>query len=130
MAARTMMAILLALPLCACVSVVDRPSRSTLGCAQAVVRSRVPAGLADKPTHCIAAAMIARYCSSTEATLVSIGNPQQPVILNLSLTGFTDAFNSLTVPEGLLAPAAAPVAPAAPAPKPAPAPLPSLMPKN
>lgn len=63
-------------------------------------------------------------------TLVSIGNPQQPVILNLSLTGFTDAFNSLTVPEGMLAPAAAPVAPAAPAPKPAPAPLPSLMPKN
>ncbi len=71
------MTILLALPLCACVSVADRPSRSTLGCAQEVVRSRVPAGLADKPTHCIAAAMVARYCSRTEAMLVSIGKEAQ-----------------------------------------------------
>jgi hypothetical protein len=80
MAARTMVAILLALPLCACVAVADRPSRSTVGCAQAVVRSRVPAGLADKPTHCIAAAMIARYCSRTEATLVSIGKEARDLL--------------------------------------------------
>ncbi len=77
MAARTMVAILAALPLCACVTVAERPARSTVGCAQSVVRSRVPAGLADKPTHCIAAAMIARYCSRTEATLVSIGKEAQ-----------------------------------------------------
>jgi hypothetical protein len=63
----------MALALCGCVSVPDRPSRSTLGCAQAIVSTRVPSGLADKPTHCIAAAMIARYCSRTEAALASIG---------------------------------------------------------
>lgn len=37
------------------------------------MRDRVPQGLADKPTHCMAAAMIARYCSNTEAALASIG---------------------------------------------------------
>jgi hypothetical protein len=33
----------------------------------------VPQGLADKQTHCMAAAMIARYCSRPEAALLSIG---------------------------------------------------------
>jgi hypothetical protein len=39
----------------------------------AVVDSKVPAGLSDKRTHCIAAGLIARYCSVTEAYLASVG---------------------------------------------------------
>lgn len=59
--------------LCACVPMPERPAISTLGCAQAVVSNKVPQGLADKPTHCIATALVARYCSRTEARLVSVG---------------------------------------------------------
>ena len=65
--------VLAALVLAGCVSAPDRPARSTLGCAQAVMRERVPQGLADKPTHCMAAALITRYCSRSEAALASIG---------------------------------------------------------
>ncbi|MEQ1580937.1 MAG: hypothetical protein ABL964_10120 [Steroidobacteraceae bacterium] len=43
------------------------------------MRDRVPQGLADKPTHCVAAAMIARYCSRTEAALASIGKELKDV---------------------------------------------------
>jgi invasion protein IalB len=54
-------------------------------------------------------------------TLVSVGRPEEPVVLDLSLSGFTAAFDSLAVPT-----APAPRAPAAPAPA-APAPeLPDL----
>lgn len=57
-------------------------------------------------------------------TLIAVASPQSPIALNLSLTGFTAAYDSLKTPP---APPGAPVqAPAAPAPKP----LPSLMPKN
>jgi hypothetical protein len=38
-----------------------------------VVQQKVPQGLHDKVTHCIAAGMVARHCSSGEAYLVSIG---------------------------------------------------------
>ena len=53
-------------------------------------------------------------------TLVSVGAPETPVRLALSLTGFTAAYNSLTPPTAPTAPAApdasaAPDAPAAPA---------------
>jgi hypothetical protein len=33
----------------------------------AVVQDKVPTGLPDKRTHCLAAGLIARYCSGTEA---------------------------------------------------------------
>ena len=56
-----------------CATTPDRPVASTLGCARAVMTVRVPQGLADKQTHCMAAAMIARHCSRPEAALVSIG---------------------------------------------------------
>lgn len=65
--------VLAALFLGGCVAAAGRPSRSTLGCAQAVLTVRVPQGLADKLAHCMAAAMIARHCSRPEAALVSIG---------------------------------------------------------
>ena len=57
-------------------------------------------------------------------TLISVGNPQAPVTLDLSLSGFTAAFDSLEIPTPPAAPAAA--APATPAPAAAiPAPLPA-----
>ena len=63
-----------------------------------------------------------------KVTLVSVGAPQTPVVLDLSLTGFTDAWNALALPPN------PPGAVAAPAPAPAPAkkaePLPDLLPRN
>lgn len=63
-------------------------------------------------------------------TLVSVNRPDAPVILGISLKGFTAAFDSLETPPSPpgAAPAnrsAAPAAPAAPA-----KPLPNLMPRN
>ncbi len=40
---------------------------------QAVVREKMPAGLPDKRTHCLAAGLIARYCSGSEAYLAGAG---------------------------------------------------------
>jgi invasion protein IalB len=61
-------------------------------------------------------------------SLVSVGAPQTPVVLALSLTGFTDAWNSLALPPN---PPGAPAAPAAAAPAPAQKePLPDLLPRN
>ncbi|MBP6999904.1 invasion associated locus B family protein [Amaricoccus sp.] len=50
--------------------------------------------------------------------VTSIASPQTPVVLNLSLAGFTAGFDSLAVPPAPPAPAA-PAAPAVPAPAPA-----------
>jgi hypothetical protein len=44
---------------------------STAGCVRMVIDSKVPAGLNDKLTHCLAAGLIARHCSSGEAYLAS-----------------------------------------------------------
>ena len=69
-------------------------------------------------------------------TLVSVGRPETPVVLALSLSGFTAAFDSLEVPvlpEGAVvpSPSPAPAAAAQPAARPAPAkPLPDLQPKR
>lgn len=60
--------------LCAgCAPVATRPEPSTLGCATAIVRERIPAGLVDKQQHCLAAGLIARHCSRTEAWLAAAG---------------------------------------------------------
>lgn len=40
---------------------------------QAALHDRLPAGLPDSQAHCVAAGLIARYCSLTEASLASIG---------------------------------------------------------
>ena len=61
------------LSLSACAATATRPQSSTLGCAQAVVDQHVPSGINDKQAHCVAAALIARYCSPAEATLVAMG---------------------------------------------------------
>ena len=60
-------------------------------------------------------------------TLVSVGAPQTPVVLSISLTGFTDAWNALALPPN---PPGAVAAPAAPAPAQKPEPLPNLLPRN
>jgi hypothetical protein len=63
----------LALGACTTLSGEKRAAPSTVGCAHAVVDSKVPAGLGDKRTHCIAAGQIARYCSVPEAYLAGVG---------------------------------------------------------
>lgn len=40
---------------------------------QAALRDRLPEQLPDSQAHCLAAGLIARYCSVTEAYLASIG---------------------------------------------------------
>lgn len=50
-----------------------RPGKSSLGCMQAALRDRLPEKIPDSQAHCLAAGLIARYCSVTEATLASVG---------------------------------------------------------
>lgn len=56
-----------------CAPLPPRPELSTVGCAAAIVRERIPAGLGDKQQHCLAAGLIARHCSRTEAWLIAAG---------------------------------------------------------
>jgi len=63
----------LALAACSTLSGEPRAAPSTMGCAHAVVDSKVPAVRNDKVMHCMAAGMIARYCSVSEAYLASVG---------------------------------------------------------
>ncbi len=63
----------LCLLLSACASVADRPEISTLSCVQSVVTRYVPDGLNDKQAHCLAAGLISRYCSRTEANIAAVG---------------------------------------------------------
>ena len=59
-----------------CVSVPNRPARpakSSYGCMQSVVQEKMPAGLPDKRTHCVATGLIARYCSGGEAYIAGAG---------------------------------------------------------
>jgi hypothetical protein len=59
---------------------VPRPAHSSLGCMRAAIKDRVPSALPDSQKHCIAAAMIAKYCSVTEATLASVGKELQDLL--------------------------------------------------
>lgn len=74
--APTLVVMLATLVLAGCVTAPNRPPRpakSSYGCMQAVVQDKLPAGLPDKRTHCLAAGLIARYCSGSEAYLASAG---------------------------------------------------------
>jgi hypothetical protein len=62
-----------ALSACSTLSGEPRAATSTLGCAQTVLASKVPAAKNDKYLHCMSAGMIARYCSVSEAYLASVG---------------------------------------------------------
>ncbi len=44
-----------------------------LGCMRATMAAKVPPEFGDKHRHCLAAGMIARYCSPAEAKLASWG---------------------------------------------------------
>ncbi len=50
-----------------------RPAKSSLGCMESVVQEKVPTAAPDKRQHCIAAGLIARYCSGTEAYMAGAG---------------------------------------------------------
>ena len=58
---------------CAAAPGVQRLSGSSLGCMRAVVRDKLPQNLPDKQAHCLAAGMIAHYCSRPEAYLAGYG---------------------------------------------------------
>jgi hypothetical protein len=68
---RALLAVALLCSLAACTTLSGQPrlSSSTLGCANAALHQKVPEGLNDKLTHCMAGGMIARHCSSGEAYL-------------------------------------------------------------
>jgi hypothetical protein len=57
---------------CGCAVHPERPARSSAGCAQAVVDRHLPAEPTDKLEHCVAGALIARYCSPFEARLAGV----------------------------------------------------------
>jgi hypothetical protein len=64
------------LALCACVPLAgreQRASQSSVGCMQRVRDEKLPVGLNDAMKHCLAAGLIARYCSRSEAWMASVG---------------------------------------------------------
>ena len=69
--------------LASCASIPNRPprlERSSYECMQAVVRDKLPADLPDKRAHCLAAGLIARYCSVSEAYLAGSGKELRDLV--------------------------------------------------
>lgn len=58
---------------CATAPGVERLHHSSLGCMREVVATKVPRHISDKHAHCLAAGLIARYCSRPEAYVASWG---------------------------------------------------------
>jgi hypothetical protein len=58
--------------LTACAANPQREARSSAGCARLVIERRLPQQPGDKLMHCVAGALIAAYCSPTEARLASV----------------------------------------------------------
>lgn len=56
-----------------CASTAPRPATSSYGCMQKVIEEKLPTGLPDERAHCMAGALIARYCSRGEAYLAGAG---------------------------------------------------------
>ena len=70
------------LVLCACLPLAGRENRaaqSSLGCMQRVREEKLPVGLNDEMKHCVAAGLVARYCSRSEAWMASIGKEVEDV---------------------------------------------------
>ncbi len=70
------MAALIALAVAGCAALPDAPPRlgaTPLGCMRTTVATKVPGEYGDPHKHCLAAGMIARYCSPAEAKLASWG---------------------------------------------------------
>jgi len=73
---RTPLLLLVLATLVGCASVPNKPARaaqSSYGCIKAVVQDKVPTGIPDSRAHCLAAGLIARYCSRTEAYMAGAG---------------------------------------------------------
>jgi hypothetical protein len=73
----------LAVVMAGCATLPDAPPRlasTPLGCMRATVAAKVPAQFGDKHRHCLAAGMIARYCSLSEARLASWGKEVEDAI--------------------------------------------------
>ena len=58
---------------CATAPGVQRLAGSSLDCMRTVVRGKLPQDLPDKQAHCLAAGLIAYYCSRPEAYLAGYG---------------------------------------------------------
>jgi hypothetical protein len=69
----------LAACLAGCAAVPDRPATSSAGCVRAVLDRHLPSGLRDKPAHCVAGGLIARFCSPTEARLAGLAKELRDV---------------------------------------------------
>jgi|SRR5918993_252047 hypothetical protein len=58
-----------------CANIPGRPARiapSSYSCMSAVLREKLPADASDKHMHCLAAGLIVRYCSVSEAYIASL----------------------------------------------------------
>jgi hypothetical protein len=67
--------LLLAACLCACAPLPryeTRPARSSLGCVRKALDTPRSLPTQDKQAHCLAAGLIARYCSISEAWMASV----------------------------------------------------------
>jgi hypothetical protein len=51
----------------------ERPAKSSLGCMQRAIAGHDLEALPDSEAHCIAAGLIARHCSVSEAMMASVG---------------------------------------------------------
>jgi len=67
-----LLSILAGLAGCSTATGVQRLEPSSLECMRAVVR-KLPPHIPDKQAHCLAAGMIARYCSRPEAWIAGVG---------------------------------------------------------
>ncbi|MBM0108019.1 hypothetical protein JM946_25085 [Steroidobacter sp. S1-65] len=73
---RALIGVLASAVLAGCVTAPNRPARparSSYECMQSVVQEKLPAGLPDARAHCLAAGLIARYCSGSEAYMAGLG---------------------------------------------------------
>jgi hypothetical protein len=51
----------------------ERPAKSSLGCMESAVAGHDLESLPDSAAHCIAAGLIARHCSVSEAMMAGVG---------------------------------------------------------
>ena len=65
-----------------CAAIPNRPQRaasSSFGCMSAVTRERLSAGATDEHLHCVAAGLIVRYCSVSEAYIASLAKEARDI---------------------------------------------------
>jgi hypothetical protein len=74
---------ILTMLLVGCASIANQPARlarSSYGCMRTVVQTKLPADLPSPRAHCLAAGLIARYCSISEAYLAGLGKEVRDVL--------------------------------------------------